>query len=247
MNANLRNQSTQWKFVIFFGEVVCVVGHRGFPRRFTDNTLAGFEAAFEVVSMVETDVRRTLGGELILAHDAHLGGKSVSRSTWEELRSIDLGGGHPVLLSEALAAFPDGRWNLEIKNDPLEPGFEADLAIAMETAELAGPRDLCTSFYWPNVDLIRERLPEVATGLLVDESWDLGEAAHHGREKGHIALAVHWSILERDPGEIRRLAKDGLGIAAWTVNDPAVAIRLAAAGVAAIITDDPALISEAVQ
>jgi glycerophosphoryl diester phosphodiesterase len=247
LNANVCHQSTQWKFVNFFGEVVSVVGHRGWPTRFPDNTVAGFQAAFEVVSMVETDIRRAAGGELVLSHDAHLGGLTVAETRWEDLRMIDLGGTGPASLAEALAACPDGRWNLEIKNDPLDPGYEDDLAIAMETAELAGPGDLCTSFFWPNVDLIRDRLPEVRTGLLVDEGWDVSEAAHHAREKGHIALAVHWSILERDPGEIRRLAGLGLATVTWTVNDSAIALRLVEAGVAAIITDDPGMISEALR
>ncbi len=231
----------------FFGEVVSVVGHRGWPTRWPDNTLSGFAEAFTVVEMVETDVRRAGSGELILSHDAVLGGRQVSASDWNELADLDLGGAHPALLDDALAAFPGSRWNLEIKNDPLEPGFEEDLAIAVETAERAGPYDLITSFYWPNVDLVRERFPELRTGLLLDQGWDLEPAVEHALRHGHTVLAPHWFSLAQDPGTVATLRDRGFSLVSWTVNDVEVARSLAAAGVAAIITDDPGMMMEALR
>ncbi len=229
----------------FFGEVVSVVGHRGWPARWPDNTLAGFAEAFTTVAMVETDVRRAAGGELLLSHDPELGGHLVSVTDWSVLREVDIDGQAPALLDDALAAFPDGRWNLEIKNDPLEPGFEEDLGIAVETAERAGPGDLITSFYWPNVDVVRVRFPELRTGLLVDRGWDVDPAIDHALERGHVVIAAHWTQLDADPGLVERLGLAGLAAVAWTVNDVDVARRLDSAGVAAIITDDPGLMVEA--
>ncbi len=139
MNANLKKPSSQWKFVIFQENVVTVVGHRGFPRKFPDNTLAGFAAAFEIVGMVETDIRRSLDGLLVLSHDPEIDDRVVAETSWAEISEIDLGfGQNPMLLDDALSALPGHSWNLEVKNFPGEPGFEDHLDLAIETARRAG-------------------------------------------------------------------------------------------------------------
>ena len=67
-----------------------IVGHRGWPARFPDNTLAGFLAVTAVADAVELDVRRSADGKLVLAHDPILQGlevavkpgRSLQGSTW---------------------------------------------------------------------------------------------------------------------------------------------------------------------
>lgn len=47
-----------------------VVGHRGFPERYPENTLQGLRAAVDIgVHALELDVQATQDGELILLHD----------------------------------------------------------------------------------------------------------------------------------------------------------------------------------
>ena len=67
------------------------VGHRGAGAYAPDNTVASFLRALEIgVDMIETDVRLSRDGELVLAHDDELGPKgrrlSVAKSDWPELR-----------------------------------------------------------------------------------------------------------------------------------------------------------------
>ena len=220
--------------------LVGVVGHRGWPARYPDNTLAGIIAAFEFADMVETDVRRTVDGRLVLSHDPRLGGLLVCQTPWSELERLDIGGGHhPVLLEELLRTVPEPL-NLEVKNDPAEPGFEGDQSIARQVAALARDQDLVTSFYWPSADAAKEHRPALETGLLVDARWSVIGAIDHALDHQHGVLAVHWSLLARDPeAVVDKAAEAGLRIVAWTVNDLDLADRLARAGVAAIITDDP--------
>lgn len=245
MNANLKKPSSQWKFVIFQENVVTVVGHRGFPRKFPDNTLAGFAAAFEIVGMVETDIRRSLDGLLVLSHDPEIDDRVVAETSWAEISEIDLGfGQNPMLLDDALSALPGHSWNLEVKNFPGEPGFEDHLDLAIETARRAGDGDLVSSFYWPNVDRIRVEMPMVATGLLLEQGMNIVDALEHAREKGHVAIIPEWTMILENPRLVVLANTHGIGVATWTVNDPAAAIRLAEAGVSAIITDDPELILE---
>lgn len=234
--------------MIFFDDSLEIIGHRGWPSRHPDNTLAGFAAAFEVVAMVETDIRRSADGRLILSHDPDLGGLPVSETDWSTLASLDLGdGNHPTTLDQALSAFPGGRWNLEIKNFPGEPGFEPDFRVALDTGERAGERDLLSSFFWPNVDAVKHAHPHLATALLVDEGWDLDAAANHALEMGHVAVAPHWSLLEPDPELIRRLEERGVAVVTWTLNDPVLAARLVEYGLRGMITDDPGSMTEAMR
>jgi glycerophosphoryl diester phosphodiesterase len=219
-----------------------VVGHRGWPTRHPDNCLAGIGEAFGIVSMVEVDVRRSADGVLVLSHDPEVAGLVVADTVWEELRRIDLGGGQRVVtLAEALAAFPDRSFNLEVKNWPGDPGFEDDAGIAVETGLASRQGDLLSSFFWPAMDAVRVAAPHVATGLLLEEGIDVAAAVDHAVERGHAAVIPHWPQLLADGGadQVARAHDNGVGVATWTVNDADVAIRLAGMGVDAIITDDP--------
>jgi len=220
-----------------------VIGHRGWPTRFPDNTLSGFQAAATVADAIEVDVRRCADGNLVLSHDPDLAGFQVSAHDWAFLGELDLGGGHhPALLDEALGAVPDTPLMLEVKNLPHEPGYEPDHRIGHEAASRARPGDVVTSFHWPTVDAVRRQFPDVATGLIVGELADLAQAVEHCFDVGHSAVVPDFRLLRTEEG--RRLAGEiGLDIYVWTVNDPAQAAELAAMGVSGIITDDPGLIA----
>lgn len=195
--------------------------------------------------MAEIDVRRTADGRLVLAHDPDVAGRVVARTRWSELAELDLGGGlHPVLLDDVIALLPDFPLNLEVKNDPTQPGFEADGALGLDTADRARPFDLLTSFHWPTVDAVHRAHPNLATGLLATPSYDLGSALDHATVQGHTAVVPHWSMLVADPGAIARAHERGVRVATWTVNDDDVAVGLAEQGIDAIITDDPGRMAE---
>ena len=179
-----------------------VIGHRGWPRRFPDNTLAGISPPAEVADMVETDVRRTLDGVLVLSHDQELSGRLVATTNWEELAASDLDGHSPLSLIELVQAFADFPFNLEVKNWPTEIGFDSESRLALETSELARPGDLITCFYWPTVDLVHTNFPLLDTGLLIDQGGDIGDAIEHALENGHGTLVPHWSLALGQPEEV---------------------------------------------
>ena len=215
-----------------------VVGHRGWPTRFPDNTLAGFLAASAVADAIEFDVRRSADGKLVLSHDATLAGLVVSETPWAVLAEVDLGEGHhPALLDEALATLAGIPIQLEVKNDPHQPGFEPDHRLALETAERARPGDLLTSFNAATLDAVRRVFPEVPTGLAVEDVVALGEAAQQCVDAGHAALVPRETMITGPLGGL-----EGLSVYPWTVNDPARASELAEYGASGIITDDPGLI-----
>lgn len=227
--------------MIFFSQSPKAAGHRGWPTRFPDNTLEGFRAASEVVSLVEIDVRRSADGALVLSHDPEIGGLVVADTPWSQLRVLDVGGGHhPILLGDLMDQVPDLALDIEIKNWPLQPGFEPNGETALEVASMARTGDFLTCFYWVTMDQVKEQFPSVPTGLLIDKGGPYGDAITHARTVGHEILAPHWSLVD---GPV----PDDLSVSVWTMNDPDRVADLADWGVDAIITDDPGLIADAIE
>ncbi|MFQ5523529.1 MAG: glycerophosphodiester phosphodiesterase [Acidimicrobiia bacterium] len=219
-----------------------VVGHRGWPALFPDNTLAGFVAAAQVAAAVELDVRRSRDGKLVLSHDPELAGLVVAEHPWEELAELDLGGGHrPALLDEVLAALPETALQMEIKNLPGQLGFEPDHRLALEAASRARPGDIVTSFNPETLLAVRRDFPAVDTGLAVEAWADLGASLDACVEVGHRALVPAQSLLvgSLDPDRLR-----GVEVYPWTVNDPERGRELVAWGASGIITDDPGLMAQ---
>ncbi|HEX6286515.1 MAG TPA: glycerophosphodiester phosphodiesterase, partial [Acidimicrobiia bacterium] len=175
---------------------VAIVGHRGWPVRYPDNTLSGLMAACEVADLVEIDVRRSGDGKLVLSHDPEIQGHVVSATTWSVLSEIDLGDmHHPALLDEALAALPDTPVQLEIKNLPFEPGYEPDHRLALEAAERSRPGDIVTGFNPETILAVRRSFPDVLTGLAIAGGISLDEVVALCLDVGHHALVPDHSLL----------------------------------------------------
>lgn len=212
----------------FFAAQTVVVGHRGNPADHPENSLGGVVSGLAEVGRVEVDIRLTADGRLVLSHDPDIAGRPIAETTWPDLS-------HPTLLDEVLAI--PGQVNLELKNLPGEPGFDSEGRMALLVASRARPGDIITSFYWPDVDLIRRRVDGVATGLIIGEGGAAADGLAHAVERGHRALAAHHSLV--DIALCRSAADAGIAIMAWTVNAVDRARELSGMGVTAIISDDP--------
>lgn len=76
---------------------IYVAAHRGWSAKYPENTMLAFRKALELdVDQLETDVRITRDGELVLIHDATVdrttdGSGKVCDMTLEELRALDAG------------------------------------------------------------------------------------------------------------------------------------------------------------
>jgi len=226
--------------------VVLIVGHRGNPARYPDNSLAGLLSARDVADMAEIDVRRTADGAAVLSHDPHVGNATLVEQDLRTVLSLERDG-HPVVqfvdLLDEIGEFP---LNIEIKNHDHEPDYDPTHRFAIEVAGRARPGDLVTCFDWPTIGSIHAALPEVRTGLLVDVGHSFEEAVDSARAGGQVAIAVHWSAMASQP-ELKVAEAIGLDIFVWTVNDPMIALVVAEAGATGIITDDPAAIRAAIQ
>src|SRR6266851_1122996 len=105
--AGRSRETIEWNPTMPEPRRVIRVGHRGAAAYAPDNTVASFLRALEIgVDMIETDVRVSRDGRLVLAHDDEMGPRggrlSVAKTDWAELRELNLGQGErPLVLEEA--------------------------------------------------------------------------------------------------------------------------------------------------
>lgn len=219
---------------------ISVIGHRGFPAKFADNSLPGFLAAAPICDRIELDVRRSGDGKLVLAHDPSIGGLEVSSNPWSLLAEVDLGDGvKPCLLDEAIAALPGTPILIEIKNTPGEQGYEADSRLALEAAARVRKHDALVSFNWGSVEAVRRAFPDVSTGLIVGLAGSLSDAIEQCLHGGHEYLLPDVELV----GHLDDVFPDVLTTYVWSSQRfhtfAADLPDLVSSGVSGIITDDP--------
>lgn len=226
-----------------------VLAHRGLALEAPENTLAAFEHAVRVgAAYLETDVHLSADGVAVLAHDPTLDRVAGRRDTvaslpMEELRHVDLGGGHGYgTLEELLHAFPDARLNIDVKTDAAVPA-------TIEAIRRAGAADrvLLTSFSDARRRRLVAALPDVATSA-GRASVLRARAASGTRSPALMRRATAGlgalQIPERvgrmvllSPALIAAAHAAGVEVHVWTVNDEDDMRRLLALGVDGLVTD----------
>ncbi|MEU2310046.1 glycerophosphodiester phosphodiesterase [Streptomyces misionensis] len=220
--------------------------HRGGAADGVENTEAQFRRAVETgYRYLETDVHATADGRLVAFHDATLdrvtdGAGRIADLPWARVRQARVGGREPVpLFEELLDAFPEARWNVDVKAEPaLRPLLELiertnawdrvcvgsfSEARVMRAQRLAGPR-LATSFGTRGVLNLRLR------------SWGLPAVVRRSAVAAQVPLAQS-GVPVVDHRFLRAAHALGLQVHVWTINDPDSMHRLLDLGVDGIMTD----------
>jgi glycerophosphoryl diester phosphodiesterase len=196
------------------GPMICA--HRGASRRHPENSMAAFRTAIGLgADMIETDVRRTARGRLVLAHDP-LAPRPPRR---------------PAGLAD-LVALAAGRIALDVELK--ETGYEADVLGALD------PRPaglVVTSFIPRAVAAVRELDPDVETGL-VFRPGDRRDLAARAAACGARMVVAHASAFT--PQLAAELHAERRPLMVWTVNDRRrLADLMATPGVTHVVTDIP--------
>lgn len=226
-----------------------VLAHRGFALEAPENTLLAFAAAVnEGAEFIETDVHATADGVAVVSHDPTLeriAGREerIDRLLWGQLERIPLGDDQTVpSLKEALDAFPDTRFNIDMKSDAVVvPTVRAIVELG------ATARVLLTSFKEQRRKRAQALLPDVATSgssAVVARA----VAAARFRSRAMMKRALRDVQALQIPERLRRTRvltpsllelahESGTEVHVWTVNRKDDMERLLRSGVDGLVTD----------
>ncbi len=216
-----------------------IIGHRGASRDHNENTLAAFAACAAVgADGFELDVRRTADDVLVVVHDAVLSDGRVVRETM----AADLPDTIP-LLADALEHSAEQFINIEIKNHPSDPDYDAEFGISIAVAGLvaafsAAHRVIISSFDMDTILRIRRADASIPLGWLTFGQADPRQII--ARAQAHELAAIHPHDLLVDRAFVERAHEAGLAVYTWTVDEPDRIRELEAFGVDGVITNDPA-------
>ncbi len=233
-----------------------IVAHRGASYDAPENTLSAFKLGYEnKADACELDIHLTKDGKVVVMHDfdtTRTGGvpRKVVEQTLEELRQQDIGkfgkwkgkgfSEKIPLLDEVLALIPnDRRLFIEIKC-----GSEilSELGRVLEHGHKKQEQTVIIGFGYETMRDAKAKFPNLEVDWLVQAD----KATHKYppvEEMIAKAKAAKLDGLDLNSGFpidrefVEKVHKAGLKLYTWTVDDPEVARREAAAGVDGITTN----------
>ncbi len=227
---------------------VVVIAHRGASSEAPENTAAAIRIAFRMrADMVELDVQPTADDRVVVFHDDRMERTTNGRGVIQQLRypaiaRLDAGAWFAprfaneriLLVSQALRLSAPHRVNLELKATPRPAILIAGVVRALRHTR-ATMRVLASSFEASLLASMREAAPTVARALLCARAPAL--ALTRAVRLGCVALHPKASLVT--PRLIAQAHAAGLRVHVWTVDDPALARRLARWGVDGVFTNHP--------
>ncbi len=243
-----------------------LVAHRGGSALAPENTLVAFDRAVALgADAIETDVRRTRDGVVVVFHDetterlTGAPGTSEAR-TLAEVRALDAahgftpdggrtfplrgrGVGVPTF-AEALARFPAMRFNVDAKSE--DPALAEALARAIAGAR-AEDRVCVGSFFDAQAERLGALAPrccrylpqEAATcHVLAAMRGETGEGCPRGYGLADLPHRMG-ELTVITPPVVAHFHRLGIPVHVWTVDDEGDMRALLALGVDGLVTDRP--------
>ena len=227
-----------------------VIGHRGAAALAPENTWASFDTALALgVDAIETDVRATSDGELILFHDEKLsrttdGHGFVRDTAWSVIKTLDAGtwfgeayrGAQVPLFAETLERY--GRripLVIEIKQ----------LDIELRVLELVQAYSLLdsvtfTSFYFAVMHNLKTLAPKAKVGWLASDTAQ--QTVQRVIEAGLDQFCPPAQAVSRR--NVAAWKALGLEVRAWGVRTPELMLAALDAGVDGMTVDFPHLLMQ---
>lgn len=198
--------------------------HRGASARAPENTMRAFALGVEQgANGIETDIRRTRDGVLVLFHDEdlyRLTGRTerIADLTFKELSRVEIPspiGGKADTVPELTRFLSFAKplpvsLALELKDD----GLEREVTQAIRDFGV-GERCVVTSFSMERLSRVRALEPALRVGLLT-RSVDC-DLVRELRRIGAQQICPHAAILT--PELVRSLHAQGFSVRAWGVKD----------------------------
>ena len=231
--------------------VPLTVAHRGDPVAAPENTLPAIRAAVNGgADIVEFDLQLTRDGHAVLMHDDHVdrttdGEGPVGRYTLDEIRALDAGswfgdawrGTRVPTAEEALGVVADAETTVLVEfkgtwgDDDITPVLEL-----IDESGLA-ERTVVASFEARTMLALKRLAPELQRALTMR----VLPASPLGLVTAYDATLVVTSMrsVELSPRIVAQLQRAGVTVIVYTLNSASYWQQARAAGVDAIVTDDP--------
>ena len=235
--------------------------------RFGENTMPAFRDSAKRGFVLELDVKLTEDGVPVVFHDATLDRTTdcdgrIDERTYGELREcrVDILGTEgdfkqlrrrddrrvrvPTLARVLdLVRRTRAHANIEIKNQPTDPdydatdGFARTVSEAIASSGVPPSRLIVQSFWPPNLEVAEQLLPGAALSTLTLSSFNASGPVT-AQERGYHWVSPQWPV---DGAYIGDAHARGLEIVPFTLDDAADIDAATRAGVDALISNDPRL------
>ncbi len=233
-----------------------VIGHRGAAALAPENTLAGFNKAYELgCRFIEFDVMLNADGDAFVFHDTSFkrttnGRGEVGLASTDYLQSLDAGkwfskrftGERIPTLHLALDWLTDNQMQANIEIKPY-PGFveQTTISVLMHInrywpSEKSLP--LVSSFNFDALTLCHRLSPEMPLGLLLEQWRDDWLSLARSIE----CVSVHLAIRDATKARIQDIKQQGFAVCVYTVNRKRLAQKLFNWSVDAVFSDYPDLL-----
>lgn len=237
------------RFPFLEHEGVLAFAHRGGAFEGLENSMAAFEHAVRLgYRYLETDVHATADGVVVAFHDDTLDRVTdmtgrIARQPWSVVSQARIGGTEPIpRLDELIAAWPDVRINIDVKEDAAVEPF---IDVVRRTGGL--DRICVASFSDRRLRRVRAALGDrLCTSAGPTEIARLRLAAYGPllravvpRTAGCVQVPVQaYGLPVVTRGFVDTAHAAGLQVHVWTVNTRTEMERLLELGVDGLITDE---------
>ena len=241
-----------------------IIAHRGASHDAPENTLAAIHLAWQQsADAVEVDVQLSKDGKLVVIHDDNTkrsGGfaRKVCAQTLEELRRLDVGlwkgkrwaGEKIPTLAAVLATVPDGkRLFVEFKCGP--EGIPEFKRAVRDNGKRPGPL-VAIGFSRETMRQLKAEMPDLEVCWIskLRRHWRTGRWLPAAEKLIAAAQEIGVDGLDLDARSpvnsalIECLRAAEMKVYVWTVDSPAMAHKLVAAGVDGITTNRPGWLRE---
>ena len=204
-----------------------IFGHRGLPHSYEENTFKSLNKAQEICDFVETDVRITKDGELVLYHDAEIQTQKIeelSLSDINELIDIEISEIH-LVSREQIKGDTNFELKISSKDDDLNKVFLEKII------NLTNPEDIVSSFDWEIILNNRESFKS-KYGILIDKENQLFESKAMSNLDEKLMFMVEKEIFYS-----RNFDLPLERCVVWTVNDKGEINSVLNMNVYGVVTD----------
>ncbi|MEW6719635.1 MAG: glycerophosphodiester phosphodiesterase [Thermodesulfobacteriota bacterium] len=220
------------------------VAHRGASDRALENSLSAFSLALaDRADMIEFDIRLSSDGVPVVLHDEATGRTAtenlvVAKTPWSRLRRVRLKNGE--ILPSLAEVFSLVRGAVPLNVESKAPGGVAAAVRVVEETGYAGILVLSSGLREECL-AARSLLPSAPCGLVTrrPSASDLAFCLRHGLS------SIHPDHRRLTALRLRAVLDSGIPLVPYTVDVPATAFRLIAAGAAGVFSNKAQALREA--